>query len=885
MLDSLTADAAASGGRALSGRAIPGGGTYRAFSSALAPVLRTLPADPPEELRPYRAALARLAPAWSSDSDVGGSRSGVDPVVLVGEGLLLLLAGTTGPAGCLLALEDLHWADPDTLALVGYLADATRSASVLIVATARDDQAARADATDAPTLDELAQLPAVTTVRLGRLADDAVADIAGRRSGRPLSADELATVLRRADGLPVVVDDLVSAVQEGGDTSAAVPGTMAGLVRRRMASLTESGRAVLRAAAVLGADPDWSLLTTVTGLDRARALEALRAGTAAGLLVADGLRLGWRHALTREAVLATMLAPELADVALRAAETIAAQADPDQDRLEADLRAIAGDRAGAGSLLLRLAGRDMARGAVRSALDLVDQAESIGADAGEVALVRVDLLTLTGHTDRALTAGTAALPALTGEPHAELCLGLAGAAITAGQWQAAREYVHRAGRPDDPRSSILSAEAAFGLGDVPRAAALAEAAARRAEELGQVDSVCAALLVVGRCAEISSLDAGPPVFARAAQYAAEHGLLHRRVEALFGLGRTELPDRGAEVLRQTRDLAMDAGLLGHALSIEIILIELVTVDEGPRAAQPSAAGTAERAGRLGLTGLQALAEVIIALALADAGDVAGMTQMLAQAVARPYASREVTATAAVVRGVHAVLTHERVNADRLVDGGLRPLAQHGSAAPFAYWGLWVVLRAAVSDDDWPRRLVSAKPVAGRSMVRGALLFADAIAAGRAGDAASAAELSAAANDVLAGQHWWRRLLRLVVLESAVLDGWGDPVPELRADLAEFERLGQDVAARTCRDLLRQAGAPTRRGRGSGAVPPRLRAAGVTSREVDVLDLVIQGLSNAQIAERLFLSRRTVETHVASLLAKLGASDRADLRTRYPPGPR
>jgi DNA-binding NarL/FixJ family response regulator len=146
-------------------------------------------------------------------------------------------------------------------------------------------------------------------------------------------------------------------------------------------------------------------------------------------------------------------------------------------------------------------------------------------------------------------------------------------------------------------------------------------------------------------------------------------------------------------------------------------------------------------------------------------------------------------------------------------------------------------------------------------------------------------LSAAANDVLAGQHWWRRLLRLVVLESAVRDGWGDPVPELRADLAEFERHGQDAAARTCRDLLRQAGAPTRRGRGSGAVPPRLRAAGVTSREVDVLDLVLQGLSNAQVAERLFLSRRTVETHVASLLAKLGASDRADLRTRYPSGPR
>jgi DNA-binding NarL/FixJ family response regulator len=56
----------------------------------------------------------------------------------------------------------------------------------------------------------------------------------------------------------------------------------------------------------------------------------------------------------------------------------------------------------------------------------------------------------------------------------------------------------------------------------------------------------------------------------------------------------------------------------------------------------------------------------------------------------------------------------------------------------------------------------------------------------------------------------------------------------------------------------------------------LRAAGVTSREMDVLSLIARGLTNAQIAERLFLSPRTVETHVAHMLAKTGASDRADL---------
>jgi DNA-binding NarL/FixJ family response regulator len=55
---------------------------------------------------------------------------------------------------------------------------------------------------------------------------------------------------------------------------------------------------------------------------------------------------------------------------------------------------------------------------------------------------------------------------------------------------------------------------------------------------------------------------------------------------------------------------------------------------------------------------------------------------------------------------------------------------------------------------------------------------------------------------------------------------------------------------------------------------------VTRRELDVLELVAEGLSNAQIAERLFLSPRTVETHVANLLAKLGAANRTELGARY-----
>jgi DNA-binding NarL/FixJ family response regulator len=84
-------------------------------------------------------------------------------------------------------------------------------------------------------------------------------------------------------------------------------------------------------------------------------------------------------------------------------------------------------------------------------------------------------------------------------------------------------------------------------------------------------------------------------------------------------------------------------------------------------------------------------------------------------------------------------------------------------------------------------------------------------------------------------------------------------------------------ASTCRTLLRRSGVPlSQRREGVKAIPPSLRAVQVTVREYEILLLLVDRLSNREIAMRLHLSPRTVEKHVASLLSKTNQPDRIAL---------
>lgn len=830
------------------GRSVRDGGTYRALTEAVLSLTRDPDLVQSPEVRPFRTALARLGPGLDDGDSAQSHRAWADgepdPTVVLGEGILRLLVAAGRPQGTALILEDLHQADADTVALVHFFAGAVGTLPVLVIVTTLAGEPVRA-----PVADGLAQILGVVTLRLPPPDDDSP-DEGGGQTGDH------------------------SGDQTGGQT---------GSVEERLAALDEPALRVIRAASVLG-EPDWTLLGPVTGLAEPAVIHALRTLTDARLLEPAepagelGGQLRWRIASVRDVVLATVVPPERAAMARRAADALTARGRSADDQLAADLLVQAGDPDGA-RLLLRLARRDMARGALRSAAELVERATAAGAPVQDIAADQVRLLTLSGRVPEALAVGQASLDRLTGDAHAELCFTVARAAVDGRRWDEVHRLVERAGRPADPRTYVLDAEASFGAGDVERAAALADTGVTVAEAAQAPEFLCAALVVAGRSIGLAAPDRSAQLFRRAAQVAAEHGLLPWRVEALFALGLWELTGhRPTDSLTEARALAVEAGLLGQVLSIDLIQAETRLSVDGPVAAEPLARSTAERARRLGLTGLAGLALTLAAAGRAMAGDLVGMDSRLAEAAALPDISLEVTALGSGARCLPPLVSHDLVEANRVLDSGMSLLLSHGSAAPTVHWGLWVLLRTIVADrDEDARAFLRSAPVGRRESNRGGLAYADAVAAGRAGDAGAAEEHLRLAETLLAGQPWWQRLLRLLTLESAVVDQWGDPVPMLRADLAAYQERGDEGFARTCRDLLRQAGAETRRGRGDSTVPPGLRTLGVTSREMDVLRLVAEGRTNAEVADRLFLSPRTVETHVGNLLAKTGAPNRSALR--------
>ncbi|MFC5140982.1 ATP-binding protein [Actinomycetospora rhizophila] len=897
LLDEVADRAARAGARVLRGHAVPGGGAFRPLAEALAPA-----ADPAlardERVAAFRPVLARILPAWTA----GGVDAVhlVDPVLVLGEAVGELLGVIAGDGRAVVVLDDLHWADRDTLAVLEYLAGRLEGARVRVLGSMRSDEHPPAG------LAPLRRAAGVGTVDLGRLAGDDAARLAEAVVGGALSVEVREHVVGAAEGLPLLVEELAARLAESGaiirrdgrwaasgPLPTEVPEAFAETVAERVVALDPADRDVVRVAALLGRDLPWDLLPTAAGTDAAAAAGALRRAVEARLLVAgpDGV-LRWRHALTQDAVLAGLTGPERAVLAARAAGSLDRTdlAGPALARV-AELHARGGDPDRAAALLLRHAREHRAAGAPAAALGVLEQATALAGATHRVpvAVERVEVLSLLARPDAALAVGAPLLGAAAGASRTALAVALARGCVAADRLDEARAFLDRAGDPDDPGVLALSAHVALGSGDVGEALRLAGAAVDTAvdttvEAGGHPEAACEALEVVGRVHRRTDPERSAAAFRRAADLAERHGLTDWRIRALAELGVADIFGTGdGEPLRRGAELAREAGMLATAAMLEVQLIAVANGRQGPVASGVDAERVAQRAGRLGLRGLQGHALAFVARGRVFAGRIEEVDALLDEAAALSANPVHVESARALARAHDRWLAGDVAAALPAYDTAIDVLRRAEGSNPTPSWGERALLRTALApEDDGPREELRRSDVLVQSLNRGALHWCDAVAAAARGDD-PAPEL-AAGDELLRHRPFFRHLLRGYLLEGTVLGDTvlGDPLPVLHEALAWAAGTGEVRLAEWCRERLRQLGAPVPRPqRDHTGVPPELRAVGVTGREMEVLRLVGEGLANPEIAARLHLSRRTVETHVGNLLAKTGAPSRGALRSRVP----
>jgi DNA-binding CsgD family transcriptional regulator len=886
-----TARAAASRGLpVLAGRAVAGGvpAPFRPFAEALAAAGRTGRLSGSQELDPFRPVLGRLIPQWRRETAAD------DSPVFLGEAVLRLLRVLAPKTGCVLVLEDLHWADRETLALLEYLADNLSAERVLCLGTLRDEPGGEA----AGLASVLEARGSAAALPLARLDPAAMTQMALACVGAADLPDAVhAFVAERAEGLPFLVEEILAGlIGEGALTeqdghwraadlvAAGVPATFADTVKRRLAAADPDAHHVIGAAAMLGRRFDWSLLGPVTGLPGAAIVAALRRGVDLQLIESDRDTFRFRHALTHEAVLAGLLPPEralLAGRTLAAAEAAHPGLPGTWCVLGADLAERAGHPGRAGALLLEAGRRDLAVGALASAERTLTRArELIGPDdAGtEVDEALTEVFAMSGQVDRAIEMGEMLLARLgPASPRtAHLHLGIARAAIAGARWAdaaASIEVARGSSGVDAAQVDACAAQAAAGRGHLTEADRLARAALRAAESSGLPEVACEALEVIGRVARQRDLAEAERAFARAAVTASAHGLQLWHLRALHELGtvdqlRTESVDR----LEQARELAVAQGALALTATLDLQIAAGLNKQFRADEALDAARRSVDASRRFHLATLP-MALVHQATAHAIRGEEPDMEASIAEAVSLAPDDPDVLGCAwGHCRATLSLLAEDLAEAHiRMATGAALMLSSPAAIAP-PFLGLWPLLGALLGRDAEQAAARVRAAHGTRHLVVAALLgYADAILAGRRHDPAEASAAFAAADAQMGPLvAWYRHHACRLAAAAALADGWGDPVSWLREAAAYFAVRGDDRIAAACRGLLRQAGAPVPRRRpGDGELPGQLRALGVTEREADVLALVAQGLGNREIAERMFLSPRTVEKHVASLLAKTG----------------
>jgi DNA-binding CsgD family transcriptional regulator len=876
-------------------------------------------ADDPEEAGLLTGAamtapvLGRLLPGIEPAGLTGG-----DPDQLqVLDAVRAVLVGLAERSPVVLVLEDLHWADRATRDLLAFLVRTLRGGRVALVASYRSDELHRRHPLR-PLLAELVRLPAVERLELAPFTRAELDEHLEAVAGAPLSPDRLEDILARSEGNPFYAEQLLAA--GAADARVELPATLAEVLLARVQGLSEPAQRVLRVAAVVGRRVPHRLLAGVAGQPEAELEEGLQEAVSARVLTADATTgsYAFRHALLQEAVYGDLLPGE-------------------QVRLHAACaRLLAAEPGGAAAELAHhcLASHDLV-GALAASVRAAEEAEAVLAPA-EALRHLANALRLwervpepAAGVDRVeLTLRAAAAASAAGDPQRAASLAqdaARAAAETADPERAARAYerlglyLYAAGRveealaaraqavelvPARPPTRLrarVTAAVAMALIDAARPAEArrwCDEALAAARDAGSADEEADVLITQGVIEQYDDPAKACSLFAAARAQAAGVGNPEIELRALYDL---------AEVSNQLGDLATACAAADEGIEVaDRTGLGWSTIAILLRRAQLKAHyrnGDWEECERLlaavpGLTTLavaQVVAQglgVLVARARPDAP--LRLRQLVGLAGADPVLDRDVAVWEAELAGWQGDL-------DRARSAIRRGLAAADQVEIFdqALEGAWVAMNGLSVEADRAEQARAAGDTA---------TLADATAAGRALLERVRADAEQALGTALAHDVHVRGRRAKAEAEWTRLEGRSDPA-RWQAAVEAFSygnvyavarcqwRLAEALAAAGDRERATTAAraahatatglgagplraaleALARRGRldlGTG-LPAEQRLAGLTPRELEVLRLLVEGRTNRQIAEQLFISGKTASVHVTNLLSKLGVHSRLE----------
>ena len=854
---------------------------YGLLSATLRSLLRQSAIDF-TSIEAFVPGLRLMLPEWPVAREAPGLSD--DQLRLLAlEGALLLLTRANANRPTLVVLDDLHNTDPETIEFLVHASFSASSAPLVIIGALRTGEQSQAE----PEVLGMSQAGRVQVLQVGGLDPNAAKSLIQEVIGVAPPDGLVNEIVSTTDGNPLLVQELTEAMLEThafriagttvewpGRSRSIVPRSIGEQVSQRLGRLNPATRLLVRSVAVLGRS-DADLAATVASLDT-QAFDAARGEALAAGVMVPGEGIGFRHALVREAVLYSALPRELDELHSRAAAAIATMRGNDPQWLE--------ERAGhlvengaldeAAELLLSVGRHNLAASGPASAEVVLQRAIDLKPSLGILASLYdllSETLTTLGRWEKSLRLDLESVA--TSLPTSQRLLRMARSAILLGRLEEAEGYLAQAREHGADAGLLASSRALLSLwrGDFEQAVQAGRTAVAIGEDIQDPSLVCSGLDIVGRASdELGRRGDAVEAFSRWAEVAERAGLPASHAQALMELGNVEfmttyIPDR----LRETRALAREAGAYPTLVLADLSLVWCLGATDDLSEALTIGEEALDFARRFEL---DLLPHVVEALGWArgrqkhGAGDA-----LLDEAVALAPDDADILVQAYDASADWLIRAGRFEDALAQLERAVEIMLSNRAAVPLvAPAKRACALMALGRDGEAADALEQARTFATSPRLLIVPMWVEAAAA-MLQHSPGALERAVPADTTVAYERATLLSLGAQMIAGEHARGW------LREALAIFEHAGaEDDAART-RRLLRERGASVPRARRkTAAVADELRARGVTRREAEVLHLVGLGLSNNEIADKLFLSVRTVESHISSLLTKLQVETRAAL---------